>query len=187
MPTFNATPGAREGSDLSEGCSVSQQLGAAALRVLGRGSRRRAARSWPLTCMRCLAQGGNLSSWEGGAKALGCPWAWRCLPVLATTQGACGWYVPVCVDSVQPDCDCAGRGLPVSCTFPGSTLSSSLQGQDGTQRGQRPGLGSQFLHSLAVRPRVSHFISSSLGFSSWKDGDIETPSQGGLKFHAVLK
>lgn len=181
MPTFNATPGAREGNDLSEGCSVSQQLGAAALRVLGTGSRRRAARPRPLTCVRCLAQGGNLSSWEGGAKALGCPWAWRCLPVLETTPGACGWYVPVCVGSVQPDCDCAGRGLPVSCTFPGSTLSSSLQGPDSTQRGQRLGLGSQFLYVLAVRPRVSHFISSSLGFSSTKDGDTETPLPGRIE------
>lgn len=36
MPTFNAT-GAQEGSDLSEGCSVSQQFGPAALRVLGIG------------------------------------------------------------------------------------------------------------------------------------------------------
>lgn len=43
MPTFNARPGAREGSDLSEGCSVSQQLGPAALRVLGMGPRSRAA------------------------------------------------------------------------------------------------------------------------------------------------
>lgn len=36
MPTLNAT-GAGGGSDLSEGCSVSQQFGPAALRVLGIG------------------------------------------------------------------------------------------------------------------------------------------------------
>lgn len=49
MPTFNAM-GAWEGSDLSEGCSVSQQFGPAALRVLGIGPGLRAARSQPLTC-----------------------------------------------------------------------------------------------------------------------------------------
>lgn len=65
MPAFSATPGAQEGSDLSEGCLVSQQLGPAAPRVLGIGPRPRAARPWPLTCAVLLRAETSLPGKEG--------------------------------------------------------------------------------------------------------------------------
>lgn len=58
-------PGAEEGSDLSEGCSVSQQLGQAARRVLGISPRPRAARSLPLTCAVLLRAETSLPGKEG--------------------------------------------------------------------------------------------------------------------------
>lgn len=65
MPTFNATPGAWEGSDLSEVCLVSQQLGPAALRVLGIGPRPGAVRPQPLTCAVLLRAETSLPGKEG--------------------------------------------------------------------------------------------------------------------------
>lgn len=89
MPTFNATRNGQEGSDSSEGCSVSQQLGPGCPESAGNPPRAQGCQA-SASDVHCLAQGGNLSSWEGGAKALGCLWAWRCLPLLATAQGLLG-------------------------------------------------------------------------------------------------
>lgn len=61
----NATPGAQEGSDLSEGCSVSQQLGPAVLRMLGIGPRPRPASPRPLTCAVLLRAEASLPGKEG--------------------------------------------------------------------------------------------------------------------------
>lgn len=65
MPASNATPGAQEGSDWSEGCSVSQQLGPAVLRMLGIVPRRRPASPRPLTCAVLLRAEASLPGKEG--------------------------------------------------------------------------------------------------------------------------
>lgn len=65
MPTFIAMLGAWEGSDSSEVCLVSQQLGPAALRVLGIGPRLRAARPQPLTCKVLLREETSLPGKAG--------------------------------------------------------------------------------------------------------------------------
>lgn len=65
MLTFNATRNGQEGSDSSEGCSVSQQLGPAALRVLGIRPGPRAARPQPLTCTVLLRAETSLPGKEG--------------------------------------------------------------------------------------------------------------------------
>lgn len=62
---FQCHAGAWEGSDLSEVCLVSQQLGPAALRVLGISPRPRAVRPQPLTCAVLLRAETSLPGKEG--------------------------------------------------------------------------------------------------------------------------
>ena len=72
MPTFIAMLGAWEGSDLSEVCLVSQQLGPAALRVLGIGPGPWAARPQPLTCIVLLRAETSLPG-KAGQRPWGMP------------------------------------------------------------------------------------------------------------------
>lgn len=100
MPTFIAMLGAWEGSDLSGVCLVSQQLGPAALRVLGIGPRPRAARPQPLTCTVLLRAETSLPGKEGQR-----PWGARLrleMPPSARICTGCFWVVFSCVRLLCP-------------------------------------------------------------------------------------
>ena len=93
----------------------------------------------PASDVRRLAQGGNLSSWEGGQRPGGAPGL-----VVAALSERAQWFwggLFLCMSPLQPRRDCTGQGLPVS----------GLRGRKCAQGAEavRPGVG-QPLASLSL-------------------------------------
>lgn len=180
IPTVSATPAApaREGSDLPQGCSVSQRLGPAALRVLGMGPRPRAARPRPLTCAVLLRAETSLPARRGNGP--GTSLGLEMTPSARDDTGASGGIF-LCASSVQ-------WAVTVQDVVFLSPVPSQVEAcPAGCRAASAPraqGAPSRLLPCSCETP-LSHLPSPSPSFCSWKEGDAGTPSRG-LDVPAVL-
>lgn len=117
-PTCNARPGARGGGEVT--CPRLCRDSAALPSLPDCWEPARAQGCRPASNMHRPAQGGNLSSCEGGQRPRGAPVLGRLL-CQKRPSGFGVAFSCVC-PSAQPHRDCAGRGLPVPCCLGGESV-----------------------------------------------------------------